>query len=128
MNVFITEKVYFISINGKHHSAYVFRIPLARVTVLKIVGKVEIQKVAYGKLSSYPPENALFKVPTVKDSVAPLPLVSNKTRKLIIKGLLSCSYMIAETTTYSSVTGRIPERVAVGNIWQGKNFTKHIFC
>lgn len=65
-DIVLTDKEFLVSLNGKHNCAFVYRVPLTKVKVIRIEGCVDIDKVEYEKVSSYPTpsqQNAPFIVP-----------------------------------------------------------------
>lgn len=69
LNIFITDREFYILLNGRHICAFVFRLPLSKVTAIEVHGPIEVYGVEYKKLNVYPLEeatkrlNAPFTVP-----------------------------------------------------------------
>lgn len=63
--IFIADKEFLISINGKHYCAFTYRVPLSKLTELEVRGAVDVIEVSYITLDTYPKGNeaAADKVP-----------------------------------------------------------------
>ncbi|XP_018574242.1 galectin-4 isoform X2 [Anoplophora glabripennis] len=67
IDIVVTESEFLVSINGKHVCAFVFRLPISKITTLMVDGEVDVEDVQYTKLEIYPhigPQNAPYVVPT----------------------------------------------------------------
>lgn len=52
--IVLTTNEFLVSLNGKHHSAFVYRLPLTKVKAIRVEGCVEVHKVDYKKVDIYP--------------------------------------------------------------------------
>lgn len=69
-DIVLTDKEFLVSLNGKHNCAFVYRVPLTKVKVIRIEGGVDIDKVEYKNVNSYPipsQQNSPFIVPMGED-------------------------------------------------------------
>nr|CAI5827710.1 unnamed protein product [Callosobruchus analis] len=65
MDILVTESMFFVSINGKHVCAFVYRVPLSKVKNIQVVGLVKISGVEYTTLCSYTQPSSNFEPYTV---------------------------------------------------------------
>ncbi|CAH1976229.1 unnamed protein product [Acanthoscelides obtectus] len=72
MDILCSESMFFVSINGKHVCAFVYRVLLAKVKNIQVVGYVKVSDVEYTTLDVYPqssPKNEFYTVPVIEEPV-----------------------------------------------------------
>ncbi|XP_060532035.1 galectin-8-like isoform X2 [Cylas formicarius] len=86
LNIVCTEREFFVSLDGKHICAFVYRIPLENINRIQVEGPVDVNEIEYKQVEVYPepsPHIVPFSVPTgscdntVADQQLEIPITAN---------------------------------------------------
>lgn len=86
-DIVLTDKEFLVSLNGQHSCAFVYRLPLTKVKLIRVEGSVDIDKVDYKKVDSYPLPSEEH-MPLIVPMGEVLPTITDEKMVIIILSFL----------------------------------------